>query len=445
MAGQQQMNQERAIWDVVIIGGGLAGLTASVFLARGGKSVLVLEKSPAAGGRAMSTRKEGGIFNLGPHALYKNGAGAAVWDELGIQPHGEKPKAQGPLVFGKEQGSEKAVPMLQLFLGSALSWPEKMELLRFYRGLRKIDTKEDALQRTSLQSYLESHIKSPVIRSAIGALVRVSSYSNAPERVSAGAVLGQLQMGQVLYLHGGWQKLVDEVQQKAEEAGVSFSCGASVHKIEGRSPEMSVTLKDGTVFAARTVLSTAGPKETAAMLGGGVLPEEIRRWDDLIPVHAACLDLHLSAMPNPKLTFSLGVDQPWYFSNHSYAASLTEDPGHSVVHVMKYLPPESMQDAAMVKHELERFVDMIQPGWREHVVNSRFMPHLTVTHALVTASMGGIKGRPAPEVASWPGLYVAGDWVGAEGMLLDASLASARQAAACIMGKKLQLVKAGIF
>lgn len=56
-------------WDVVVIGGGLAGLTASVYLARGGKSVLLFEKSPSLGGRAITTRKDGALFNLGAHAL----------------------------------------------------------------------------------------------------------------------------------------------------------------------------------------------------------------------------------------------------------------------------------------------------------------------------------------------------------------------------------------
>ena len=59
-------NSEGAIWDCVIIGGGLAGLTASIFLARAGLSVLLLERSKKLGGRARTEFMEGNYLNLGP-------------------------------------------------------------------------------------------------------------------------------------------------------------------------------------------------------------------------------------------------------------------------------------------------------------------------------------------------------------------------------------------
>ena len=40
-----------------------------------------------------------------------------------------------------------------------------------------------------------------------------------------------------------------------------------------------------------------------------------------------------------------------------------------------------------------------------------------------------LAGRPGPGIPGSAGLLVAGDWVGAEGMLSDASVASAKVAA----------------
>jgi phytoene dehydrogenase-like protein len=54
---------------------------------------------------------------------------------------------------------------------------------------------------------------------------------------------------------------------------------------------------------------------------------------------------------------------------------------------------------------------------------------MVVSNALVTAAAGGTAGRPGAAVPGIANLYVAGDWVGPDGMLADASLASARRAA----------------
>jgi hypothetical protein len=52
-----------------------------------------------------------------------------------------------------------------------------------------------------------------------------------------------------------------------------------------------------------------------------------------------------------------------------------------------------------------------------------------VMNDTATAARGGTKGRPGPRVSDVPGLFVSGDWVGGEGLLVDASLSSAKQAA----------------
>ena len=42
-------------YDVIVIGAGAAGLSAAALLAKEGKSVLVVERSPFLGGRGMAT------------------------------------------------------------------------------------------------------------------------------------------------------------------------------------------------------------------------------------------------------------------------------------------------------------------------------------------------------------------------------------------------------
>jgi phytoene dehydrogenase-like protein len=97
------------------------------------------------------------------------------------------------------------------------------------------------------------------------------------------------------------------------------------------------------------------------------------------------------------------------------------------------MEPNHRDSAQTVESELEGLLDLIQPGWRGVIVHRRFLPDMIVMNALPLASSGGTQGRPGPEVPAVPGLFVAGDWVGEEGLLVDAALASAKQAATKII------------
>ena len=54
--------------------------------------------------------------------------------------------------------------------------------------------------------------------------------------------------------------------------------------------------------------------------------------------------------------------------------------------------------------------------------------------ALPSPRTGGLAGRPGVAVPSAAGVFVAGDWVGERGLLLDAALASAESAATAAAG-----------
>jgi pyruvate/2-oxoglutarate dehydrogenase complex dihydrolipoamide dehydrogenase (E3) component len=65
---------------------------------------------------------------------------------------------------------------------------------------------------------------------------------------------------------------------------------------------------------------------------------------------------------------------------------------------------------------------------------------MIVSNALVTAEGGGIPGRPDTRVPNADNLYIVGDWVGVEGLLADASFASAKRAANQILETHPRLV-----
>jgi pyruvate/2-oxoglutarate dehydrogenase complex dihydrolipoamide dehydrogenase (E3) component len=65
---------------------------------------------------------------------------------------------------------------------------------------------------------------------------------------------------------------------------------------------------------------------------------------------------------------------------------------------------------------------------------------MVVYNAIVTAEQGGTLGRPESKVPETENLYIVGDWIGSEGLLADASFASAKCAAQQILKSDQRLI-----
>lgn len=417
--------------DVVVVGGGLAGLTAATILARAGRRVRLFEKARELGGRARTLQRDGFAFNLGPHAVFRRGATWRVLAGLGVAIDAGRVPASGYAVHAGVAHTLPAGPA-SLLTSGLLGPAGKLQVARLLGSLEQVDP--GTLQHVSVDHWLDQHRLGGTARAFATALVRLATYAHAPGRLSAGAAVERLRLGGggVFYLNGGWQTLVDGLRRRALEAGVQIASHAPVVALErGRGLSASsegglrgARLSDGTRVSAPAAVIAAGPADAAALVEGD-RDGALARWAATRePLRAACLDVALRRLPRPRATFALGVDRPLYFSVHSAVARLAPADG-ALVHLARYLGAEPSRDGRADEAEFEALLDLLQPGWRDEVVHRRFLPDMLVAHALPSAAEGGTTRRPGPDVPGIAGLYVAGDWVGPEGLLADASVASA--------------------
>ena len=381
------------------MGGGPAGLVAAARLAEGGAETMLLEASSHLGGRAASEQQDGFVLNQGPHALYVGGPAGRELRSLGIKLSWWNPASLNSVLVrgGKSRRSPGGTPGLMRWLaGVVRSRPEELRELSVNEWLR----------RTCPES----------ARPAAGAVVRVATFVADHDAFSADAAAMQIKLAlfpSVRYLRGGWQSLVDALAARAETEGATLRTRAAARLLHHEGGGWTVALDEETLHADVLVLATGEPADAAKLLGEQA-PQAPGPAAEI-----SVLDLGLKSLPRRSRRFALGVDEPTYLSRHS--------PPRHRDGVLLSLASYARQPRAA----LETLADTVQPGWRERATMQRFLPRMAAVSAISTPSGGGLAGRP--QIDRGEGLFLAGDWVGPEGWLVDAAISSGAAAAAAAL------------
>jgi phytoene dehydrogenase-like protein len=409
-------------FDVIVVGGGVAGLVAAAFASKGGASVLLLEASEEFGGRARTRIVSGYHFNQGAHALYRGGFLDNVLHDLGVAVTGTVPDLTAGFFVNDNKLHQAPYSAAGLASTTLLSDAEKSEMASVFRRL--LDRSTGTPPGTSLQDALAALSQSSRVRSVLAAMVRLTSIVHAPKAAEGLALLDQLSAAltrRALYLDGGWGTMIDGLRSACVALGACLRSGCRVALVE-HGPPWRATPADGTALTARAVILAVNPVP-AIMLYPAL--KNLLGTTDTVSAKVACLDIGLANLPRPNVLFALGVDRPLYFSVHSAAARLAPE-GAALVHAMRYLEPSEKPDRNRLIAELEEFMDLTQPGWRDYERARQFLPAVPVISSIPLAAKGGTKGRPGVVVQN--GLFICGDWVGSAGLLADTAAASGRSA-----------------
>ncbi|WP_407554335.1 NAD(P)/FAD-dependent oxidoreductase [Streptomyces sp. Pv4-95] len=293
---------ERTSYDAVIVGGGHNGLVAAAYLARAGRSVLVLERLDHTGGAAVSTRAFAGLdARLSRYSYLVSLLPPKIVRDLGLNfavrkrtissytPVERDGRPTGLLVggghdrtreaFAELTGSDREFGAWERFYGSTRRLAERVfptltEPLPARDALRaRIDDEAlwEALFERPLGEAVEAAFTDDLVRGVVLTDALIGTFAAAHDP--------SLRQNRCFLYHvigggtgdwdvpiGGMGALTDALAGAARRAGAEIvtDCAVTGIATDGRTAE--VTCEQGT-FGARRVLVNAAPRELARLLG----------------------------------------------------------------------------------------------------------------------------------------------------------------------------------
>ncbi|MEU4152730.1 NAD(P)/FAD-dependent oxidoreductase [Streptomyces sp. NPDC026659] len=293
-------------YDAVIVGGGHNGLVAAAYLARAGRSVLVLERLDHTGGAAVSTRPFAGVdARLSRYSYLVSLLPDKIVRDLGLDfrvqgrtissytPAERGGRATGLLVGGGEErtreafaaltGGEREYAAWQRFYGmtgqvAERVFPTLTEPLPTRDELRRrVDDEtawralfEEPIGVTIEENFRDDLVRGVVLTDAlIGTFADAHDASLAQNRCFLYHVIGG-GTGAWDVPVGGMGALTDALAGAARAAGAVIATGHEAVRIDtdGQTAEVTYRTADGEGTAvARHVLVNASPRELAALTG----------------------------------------------------------------------------------------------------------------------------------------------------------------------------------
>jgi phytoene dehydrogenase-like protein len=304
-------------WDVVIVGGGHNGLTAAAYLARAGRSVLVLERRTRLGGACTLEQPfPDPRWVVSPCAYSVGLLHPLVVDELGLRdrgyrvqlvdPHMWCPFEDGTSIALWDDAARSAAAVAALSPGDVEGYAAYEDLFgRIRRALRAgrrdtwvgdapgRDEIEDLLSgdrealdvvfEASIAEVVEHYVRDERLRTALHGQGIIGTNAGPRDRGTAGVHLmhasGSIEgkAGAWGYVDGGMGQVSFGLADAAVDAGAVLAAGVPVASVV---PGEGVRLESGELIRARAVVSNADPKRTVALCEHGVPDSFRQRVDD---------------------------------------------------------------------------------------------------------------------------------------------------------------------
>ena len=308
----------------IIVGAGIAGLTAGFFLSRGGVSVRILERDHRPGGSILTELKDGYLVELGPNTVLAN---SVQVDEL-LAASGMAARRLDAFKINKKRFILKSGRLFPLPAGPLQFLTTPIFSVKTKVGLLREPFIGRAQTEETIAQFVLRRLGPEMLEYAVGPFVS-GVYAGDPEKLSVrwavrkihalevkhgslirGAIAkrkGPQPRGGLFSFPGG----LDELPKTLAQSIGSVTYGAAVRKIERDGEGFTVTADIGgrvETFPAGRVLLTGNAQDVDAVLAP-LTPEPPLRGLPYAPVAIVALGFAREAVSHPLDGFGFLVPQ----------------------------------------------------------------------------------------------------------------------------------------
>lgn len=251
--------------DVIIIGGGISGMSLAHYCAKAGLKPLVMEKNGQMGGTFNTCRTDNFWFELGAHTCY-NSYGTLV-DLLGET--GSLGKIIKPDSVGYKLITKAGITSIM----SQMSFPELVFSLPKMFGAKMAGETVESFYSKIFGKKNFARVIGPMFNAVI-----CQESSEFPADMLFKKRPRRKEVLKKFSLQGGLQSLTDAI---AADPAVETVAGKEVQGVDFAADVFTVTTTDGSIFQAK-YLALATPSEPAAKLLQQSFPEIARRLAPLL-------------------------------------------------------------------------------------------------------------------------------------------------------------------
>lgn len=267
------------VYDSIVIGAGMAGLTAARDLSTRGHSVLLLEARDRIGGRTYTTEAFGGQFDLG--GGYVHWTQPAVWSEL--ERHGLaciEPPLESEVYYQLADGKvhtgeiEKTYGLVgKLFEDARQRFPLPYDVTAADNSDINMETMEERINGLGLSRH-----DTDLIKGALSGLSHDYTKQGSTQLLFAtasnfGSYAAELETAGSWCIPGGMTKLSEAIQSTSR---AELRLNTPVAKIADNGRGVTVTTSAGDAIQAKTVV-VAVPLNTMRLLDiSPALPEPVQ-------------------------------------------------------------------------------------------------------------------------------------------------------------------------